>query len=278
MSRSPRVTSPGVRFAEWIAGIKGWIYQPFLLLMIGFSALAGLYASREFEDGSWGRADSLLVGSFVISVVVVAGLQAVRDAGQQVIHRDLDILILNAKAKMRTDFGDALDTSIEEIGELAAASPDRKGEIFGGVIRLLLSAACELTGPGEGRMRASFFEYREAQDGSPEGLYHYASVGRQGTSVYDFLAGTHIGDEAIRMVKEREYLLEPDVSSAPPIHWTKGKPAEYESFLSVASAIKRRPVGMITIDSTLAADIDEDDVPMATLIARIVGVACSLKG
>lgn len=267
-----------MRFAHWVAGIRGWLYQPVLLALLAASAVAGLYASREFEEGDWQTGDYWVFAGFVTGVVIVAALQAVRDAGQGEISRNLSGLILDARTKMRTDFGDALDTSIEEIAALATAPARKRGEIYGRVVQLLLSAACELTGPGEGRMRAAFFEYRAASDGEREGLYHYASAGRQGASTFNFLAGESIGDEAIRMVKEREFLLEPDVGSAPPLHWTSGKPAEYEAFLSVASAIKRRPIGMVTVDSTRASDIDEDDVVMLTLIARIIGVASTLKG
>lgn len=247
------------------------------MAMLAASVVLTLFASREFDEGRWTRWDYALFIALIAIAILVAALQVLRDTGQRSLRKDLDALLVEARVKMRTDFGDALDTAIEEIGRLAVAREPQRSEIYGGVVRLLLSAACELTGPGEGRMRATFFEYRAATQTDAEGLYAYASVGRSGSSSFNFEAGTGIGDEALRMVKRREFLLESNVHNEPPASWTKGTPAQYEAFLSVACAIKREAIGMLSVDSTRSADLDEDDVAMLTLIGRILVVAYRLK-
>lgn len=263
---------------RWVAGIRGVIYQPLFLSALGVSVVLGLFASREFESGNWTRGDYTLFAASVVMVLVVAAAQIFRDRGQQSIRKSLDLELLDASIKMRTDFGDALDTAFHEMGELASATKmGPKAELYAASLRLLLSAACQLTGPGQGRIRASFFEYRPASGADPEGLFHVATVGRQGISTFNFLAGETIGDAALTMVKRNGYLLEPDVQNSPPSTWTTGRPAPYEAFLSVTCAIKKTHIGMVSVDSTESADIDEDDIPMVTLIGRMIGVATLLK-
>lgn len=259
-----------MKLVRWVAGLNGWLYQPAFILLLIFSGILGLLASREFDEGSYGRGD---YGLFLLAILVPAILyaaQVLRDRGQVG-------LILDVRSKARTDLGDAIDIAAEEIGQLVKArGAVQRSEIYGRALTLLLAAACETAGPGHGRLRASFFEHRQATATEPEGLYHVASSGREASS-FNFQAGTDIGDEALRMVKAREHLYEPDVDKAPPLHWTKGKPAEYKAFLSVSCAIKKAPIGMLTIDSTDQEDISEEDLPAMRMIGRLICVACRLQ-
>lgn len=238
--------------------------------LIILSATLGLFSAREFEAGEWTRGDGVLFVSTVLSAAGLYVLQMLRDRGQ--INSILDI-----RTKARTDLGDALDIAAEGLGELVRArGVMARGVAYGNALTLLLVAACETAGPGKGRIRASFYEHRPATAVTREGLYHVRSCGREASS-FDFLAGTPIGDEALRMVKERDFLYEPDVDKAPPIHWTKGKPAVYKSFMSVSCAIKRSPIGMLTIDSTDPIDINEDDRAAMQMIGRLICVAHRLS-
>ncbi|KQO39888.1 GAF domain-containing protein [Aeromicrobium sp. Leaf245] len=265
-----KVTRASYWLASRVAQIRGLVYWPLVLALVAGGVVSSMFAAREFEAGNWSGWDYALFAGATFNAIVLVGIQVLRDRGQAGTLREF-------RAKMRTDFGAALDACVDELGNMAKSRKGRQRNAdYQGVVAMLLGAAIELTGPGEGRMRATFYEYREeGHDG--EGLYAVKTVGRE-KSTYNFLAGSAIGDDALHMVREREYLFNPDVGATPPTGWSTGKAAKYVAFLSVSCAIHGQPAGMLSVDSTDSADIDEDDVAMLTLVGRLLGVAYTLRG
>jgi hypothetical protein len=263
------------RRIRWVAGLPLWATLPVLGLAVVAGALGGFAISKLNDHPGW------QIGIVVAQALIVLSAFALQRA--EAIVADWDALNLEeevqqARAKTRTDFGEALDTAFEEIGSLIneRSSPVKAAEYYGRAMTLLLKAVCQLTGPG-GQIRATYFEYRAGSTGENEGLAYTQSAGRQPASVYTFEAGTPIGDATITMVKQRQYLFASDVVADPPEHWDPKKSVDYTAFLSVAAVIKEEPVGMLSIDSPIGEDISLDDLGMLQLLARIAAILTKLR-
>lgn len=88
-----------------------------------------------------------------------------------------------------------------------------------------------------------------------------------------FRAGTVRGDEAFAMLADDGFAFCADTEADPPPGWDEGHPHEYRTFLAVPVRAAGQAVGMLTVDSLTAGDLQPDrDRPILLVLARILAV------
>jgi GAF domain-containing protein len=135
-------------------------------------------------------------------------------------------------------------------------------------------AASLAIGPEQG-VRACLFEADDPDEPRTLTWTHvYAGRADEPTSV--FTAGTTRGDEALTMLRDNTFVFSADTETEPPAGWQE-HPHAYRTFLAVPVHANGRSLGMLTVDSLTAGDLDANrDKPILDVLARILAV-CTVQ-
>jgi type II secretory pathway pseudopilin PulG len=175
-----------------------------------------------------------------------------------------------ARTLARTKINAVINPIAQTLGPLAVAPSKDKPALQREVLTKTISAAFTAIG-GEDKTRSCYFQLNP---GPPERLVsaHFYQ-GRMEKPRREFCAGTPEGDAMIEMVKNGESLICGDVRVNPPPGWPPARERDYRSFIAVAVAAAGKPFGMLTVDSTLANDLDKDDANVLQVLAALLAAA-----
>lgn len=256
--------SPTARAWHWLGSRDPFLSQS-IVAISGIAIPILTYLLDHVKAG--GRSSIGLLIAVTICTLVVLVVPWARSSEKNRQIREAQDDTQEARAQLRTTFGDAIEPVFQQLAQMASERGHKKAERWGFAVSLLLNATQKLAGAG--RIRATFFLYEPAEGDEPERLTPQGSAGRSVEVRHQFRAGTPLGDKVINMVKRREIEYKTNVIVKPPDEWSTGKPSEYDVFLSVPVVSGHDPKGLLNIDSTDPEDVDEDDVELLRMIASI---------
>ncbi len=135
-------------------------------------------------------------------------------------------------------------------------------------VPMVLYSAALLIGPD--RVRACWFELDER---SPRALRPVLHEGRAGGPRTTFVEGTVAGDSVFELLTANAHRFCEDIRVDPPPGWDPTHPHDYQTFLAVPVVAGTKAYGLLTVDSLVAGDLTEGDVPLLRLLAGLLADA-----
>lgn len=234
------------------------------------SATAAWVLSAIVNDLSgWPLIATLTAGGLLTAAAVTIPMWIERRARRRAAGAEQ--IAEDVSARMRLVLDDALEPLAYLIGRITdrpRLSRGRElGDMQGQAKQVVLAAAAEVL--GSTGLRACYFKIDTKPPARlvPDGFHGRAQAPRT-----SFVAGTALGDEALRLLEQREDLFCRDATAEAPPGWDPAD-HDYRTFIVVPVATVDRAFGIITIDSLRVGDLDETDVAAVRVFARLLAVA-----
>jgi hypothetical protein len=223
------------------------------------AALASILAGTSHGSA---RAWWIAVNLLAVAGAVVA--QAIEQRRRERERRAVETVAID----MRVAMNDALDPIVRQLGKIAVSGRRDRDELREQTVPMVLYSAALLIGPD--RVRACWFELDER---APRALRPVLHEGRAGGPRTTFVEGTVAGDSVFELLTANAHRFCKDVHVDPPPGWDATHPHDYQTFLAVPVVAGTKAFGLLTVDSLVAGDLTEGDVPLLRLLAGLLADA-----
>lgn len=234
------------------------------------TAATAAWVVGAFLNGLSGPPFGLAVTTGAALTAVAVGLPLVAERRARRRAATAEQIAEDAAARMQLVLDDALEPLAYLVGRITdARTTDARGlvELQGQAVAVVLAAAAEVLGTR--RLRACYFALLTDH---PRRLVNAGFRGRAEPPRTTFVAGTPLGDEALRLLADRDDLFCRDARTLAPPGWA-ATDHDYRTFIVVPVATEAREFGIITIDGLQVGDLSEADVAAVRVFARLLAAA-----
>ncbi|MDN5748235.1 MAG: GAF domain-containing protein [Pseudonocardia sp.] len=241
-----------------------------LLRTAAVAAATAAWVVAAFLNGLSGLSFGLAVAAGAALTAVAVGLPLVAERRARLRAATAEQIAEDAAARMQLVLDDALEPLAYLVGRITdarAANALGLVELQGQAVAVVLAAAAEVLGTR--RLRACYFALTA---GPPRRLLNAGFRGRAEAPRTTFTAGTPLGDEALRLLSDRDDLFCRDARTLAPPGWAAAD-HDYRTFIVVPVATESRELGIITIDGLQVGDLSEADVAAVRVFARLLAAA-----
>lgn len=216
-------------------------------------------------------------------VVVAVILLAVAGLGAPLYNAVLDVHARRERvhlglADLRTlvDMDDVLAPLMDDLVELALARTDEAAEAAKlALVSSSLYGLSRLPGPSQGRIRACYYEVSD--DGQRLELVDRPR-GRSDAARQTIEATSTRGKDTLKSMRAGKPVVYPDlIRGEKPKGWAQEGEKQYRSFMRVPVLNKSGVYGVLTVDSTVAGEINDADTPVVQMTARVLATAASVR-
>jgi GAF domain-containing protein len=214
----------------------------------------------------------------VVLIACAAGVGVVQLLAQQRRERSTTRVAEDTRTITNNAISNAFTPMLGLVAELVGTTGAAEQERIRGLIRVSAAYAASFAiGPEQG-VRACVFDVDDAEH--PTQLaWSRIHAGRGDEPRSTFVAGTVRGDTALAMISTDTFQFCRDTLAAPPPGWHEGHQHEYRTFLAVPIRAGGRALGMLTVDSLTAGDLEPDrDRPILDVLAHILAVSATRPG
>jgi GAF domain len=258
-SAAPSVEEPAPQAPR--SRLRTYLLAEAIAVALGYLA-ATLRDRPPTGPGGWA-----LVLAGAVAVGVPLWIKSRRELRQEAETRSVELLAIEADAKLRLVVGDVVTPIAEAVGRVHQAGAGLEQESLRGQLKQLIVEAAANLCDGE-RARATFFELHD-------GVMRAAAWFGRGdppTTVFTDDPEDRRGQEALLLVRFHDWLLVDDVRAEPLPRGAEARPgATYRAFISVAVFCGERNFGMLTVDAPEPAAFDETDLNVMRSMAQLLG-------
>lgn len=243
---------------------SSWLMRRYRIVAVCCAVAAFTFGSFASRAHGWWFWVSVIVAALFTAISVGLPMFAERAASGRA--TDARQVAERATLHIRLVVGRVLTPLAYLLGEITDARP-RSAELDrlqGQALQVVLSAATELVG-GDG-VRACFFRLIGGRSRRLELAGYY---GRAEPGTLEFLAGSPLADEALRLINDDADAFYPDLTHRAPPGWVS-RTHRHRCLVVIPVRTNDREFGILTVDAETPEQLREQDVELVRLLSELL--------